>query len=78
MLGTEGALKYKKKFLTEVPKVMADIFKVFSFVYNYVYVKNTVSIQWLEWIGFSFDPAAPFGIEGEMFHKFYLEKKDYV
>lgn len=78
MLGTTEALKYKKKFLTEVPKIMKEVFKVYSLVYNYVYVRNIVSIQWLEWIGFKFDPPEPFGVEGELFHRFHLEREDYV
>lgn len=74
MLGTEGALKYKKKFFTEVPAVMKDMLSVCSMLYNHVHIKNKVSIKWLKWIGFTLCEPEPFGCEQELFHKFYIER----
>ena len=74
MLGTDTALKYKKKFFTEVPDVMTQMLSVCPRLYNYVHSKNKVSIKWLKWIGFTLCDPEPYGCEKELFHKFYIER----
>lgn len=71
MLGSNASTKYKRKFLIETPKVIDEMFKVCTYLYNYVHCKNTTTIRWLKWMGFTFEPAAPYGVEKEMFHRFY-------
>lgn len=72
MLGTDTALKFKKKFFTEVPEVMNQMLNVCPRLYNYVHCKNTASIKWLKWIGFTLCDPEPYGREKELFHKFYI------
>jgi len=74
MLGTDTALKYKKKFFTEVPDVMNQMLNICPRLYNYVHSKNKVSIKWLKWIGFTLCDPEPYGCEKELFHKFYIER----
>jgi len=74
MLGTDTALKYKKKFFTEVPDVMTQMLSICPRLYNYVHSKNEVSIKWLKWIGFILCDPEPYGCEKELFHKFYIER----
>jgi len=40
---------------------------------NYVDVRHTVSVRWLGWMGFSFDPPQPFGPHGMPFMRFHME-----
>lgn len=74
MLGTEGALKYKKKFFTLVPPIIKDMLILCKYLYNYVHTENKVSIKWLKWIGFTLCDPEPYGREKALFHKFYLER----
>jgi hypothetical protein len=74
MLGTEGALKYKREFLIQVPAVINEMLTVCPRLFNYVHAKNSVSIQWLKRIGFTLGDPVPHGCEGELFHKFHLER----
>lgn len=45
--------------------------KVEGYLLNYVDARNTVTIRWLRWLGFTLDnePVAH-GINGELFHRF--------
>lgn len=74
LLGTNNALKYKRQFFTQVPAVIDEMLSVCPKLYNYVHVNNTVSIKWLKWIGFIIDEPLPYGLDNEMFHKFYIER----
>lgn len=74
MLGTDAALKHKKRFFTEVPNVIKEMLFLCSKLHNYVHCKNVESIKWLKWIGFKFCDPEPYGCEQELFHKFYLER----
>ena len=74
LLGTNNVLKYKRHLLMQVPKVINEMLNICPNLFNYVHVCNTVSINWLERIGFTMDKPSPYGVEGELFHKFHLER----
>lgn len=74
MLGTNNSLKYRRKFLIHTPNVINEMLSICPYLFNYVHVKNKVSIKWLEWLGFSFEDPAPHGVEQELFHKFSIER----
>jgi len=74
LLGTEKALKHKRNFLIQVPAIIDEMLSICPRLFNYVHVKNKVSINWLRRIGFSFDDPEPYGLDGELFQRFYLER----
>lgn len=77
LLGTEvAATKYRRYFLTQSKDIIGDMLTVCPKLFNYVHDENTVSIEWLKWLGFEMDDPQPYGCEGELFRKFYLEKND--
>lgn len=41
---------------------------------NYVDTRNTAAIRWLKWLGFNFEPAAPYGVRRVLSHRFTLNK----
>lgn len=43
---------------------------------NYVDVRNTKSVQWLRWLGFTIDEPVNYGIFNLPFHKFWMERKN--
>lgn len=76
LLGTPEIEKYAKKFL-RLNKSYIDLIKVdFDLLYNWVDQRNTASIRWLKWLGFTLSPPAPYGIEQKMFHYFEMRNKD--
>ena len=38
---------------------------------NDVHAKNTASVQWLKWLGFTVEPPRPVGVSCELFHRFW-------
>jgi hypothetical protein len=75
LLGTNGAIKHRREFLRLSPPVIQEMLSVCPKLYNYVHVDNKVSIDWLRWLGFTFDEPQPYGVTGELFHKFHMELK---
>lgn len=42
----------------------------FDCLTNFVDARNTISQRWLKWLGFRLYPAAPYGPQDRLFHKF--------
>ncbi|MCP6429157.1 hypothetical protein NL523_27970, partial [Klebsiella pneumoniae] len=36
-------------------------------------IHNSLSIDWLKWLGFTFDEPAPYGKDGSLFYHFYAK-----
>jgi len=75
LLGTEGL---DAKFLIKGKAIVRLLQKEFPNMVNYVHVDNKKSIRWLKWVGFTIDSPAPFGKEGEMFHRFWVGKGSHL
>lgn len=73
MLGTEGITKISRKFLRGCRVYVPDMLSGFNHLENYVDARNTVSIQWLKWLGFAIMDPEPYGHLNLPFHKFYME-----
>jgi hypothetical protein len=78
MLATDDLKKIRKTFLRGCRGLLKDILTRFPYLENHVWAKNAVHIQWLQWLGFSFDPAKPHGINNEPFHRFYMKDEQCV
>ncbi|WP_461521171.1 hypothetical protein [Porticoccus sp.] len=76
MLGTDGVSRRRRVFAPKSREVIEEMLSITPYLYNYAHVGNTVSIRWLKWLGFEFEDAAPYGVRGELFHRFYMEKTD--
>jgi len=75
LLGTTGALKHRRQFLKLSPPVIQQMLDVCPMLYNWVHVENTLSIEWLKWLGFTLCKPEPYGVNGELFHKFFIERR---
>lgn len=73
MLGANRAMKYKKEFFRQTKPVIDEMLTICPRLCNMVHGKNTSSIQWLKWLGFTIEEPTPYGPDGELFHRFYLE-----
>ena len=71
LLGSESVKNYRRELLEYSPQVVSEMLEICPRLYNYVDVRNKPSIRWLKWLGFEFEPATPYGVEGLPFHRFY-------
>lgn len=39
---------------------------------NRVDARHARAVRWLSWLGFTIDPATPWGVEGRPFHRFWI------
>ena len=74
MLGTNGALKYRREFLCQTKPVINEMLTICPRLCNMVHSKNTSSIRWLKWLGFTIDEPIVHGPDDELFHRFHLER----
>lgn len=74
MLATDELKDIRKSFLKGCRTLLRDILSRFPHLENHVWVKNEAHVQWLRWLGFSFDPPAPHGIHDEPFQRFYMKE----
>jgi hypothetical protein len=72
LLGSKEALKHPRSFFDFPPKVLEIWKEQYSMLENYVHVKNTVSVRWLQRLGFTMhEPVTLF--TGEQFMRFSME-----
>lgn len=76
LLGTEKVVQNKKVFMKETKSGILDMLTLCDKLVNYVHKENTVSVRWLKYMGFTLYEPEPFGIYGELFHKFELGRED--
>lgn len=76
LLGTPDILKIKKRFIKECHSYVSDMNRLYPHLINRVDVRNTVSIKWLIWLGFTLKPALPIGINGELFYPFEMRNEN--
>lgn len=46
----------KRMFIKQSPKIAEDLAGGFARAWNQVYAENKITIRWLKWLGFVFDP----------------------
>ena len=70
MLGTIDLNFHSRKFLRESRRVVSLLAEEFPVMENYVDARNTASIRWLQWVGFSVYYPKPYGRDNLPFHRF--------
>ena len=78
LLGCDEALRHRRKFISEVPRVLSILFERYTMLENYVHVDNQISVRWLNRIGFKMDEPILFKNSGEYFMRFYMKRCDHV
>jgi GNAT superfamily N-acetyltransferase len=71
MLGSDLIEQHGKAFLRRSRGVVAQMQAAYPELENWVDARNAVSIRWLRWLGFTLEPAAPFGPFDCPFHRFW-------
>lgn len=72
MLSTGKIREHRHTFLRESRNIVAGWRERYSVLENWVDARNTTSIAWLKWLGFTIDAAAPRGPQDLPFHRFEL------
>jgi len=70
LLGTPEIEKHALPFLRRSRRVMSEWRSRFELLENHVDARNTKSIQWLRWLGFTIHDAIPYGPFNLPFHPF--------
>ena len=72
LLGTNLLPRHAKTFLRLSRKYFAGMKGATPHMVNYVDARHTAAKRWLSWLGFTLDPAKPYGVEGLPFHRFEM------
>lgn len=72
LLSTPVIEKHPLLFLRRCKPYIERFKKSYKFMDNHVDVRNKVAVHWLKWLGFEFDEAAPWGVEGRDFYRFSM------
>lgn len=75
MLASPELKTIRKSFLRECRGFVEGWLEYHGYLEGYVWTKNAVHVQWLEWLGFKFDPPVPFGINNELFMRFHMTQE---
>lgn len=78
MLSSDLLLQIKRDFVKECSRIVGAMASRYGYLENYAWSKNKIHIHWLRWLGFTIEPPQPFGINNELFHKFYLQRTHHV
>lgn len=74
MLGTDEMDKYPRALIAQGRQYTRVMLARYARLENYVDVRNTRSVAWLQHIGFKFDAPRQYGVNGELFCKFWMER----
>lgn len=70
LVGTDAVARHGRSFLRQSRRNIGLINEGYDYLVNMVDRRNTASILWLQWLGFTIHTAQPYGPFGQMFHKF--------
>lgn len=73
LLGSDLIARHPAAFIRRCGPYLDAMTQGFGYLENWVHADNRIAIRWLRWLGFTLDPAAPWGIKGEPFHHFFKE-----
>lgn len=72
LLGSDDVNKIPVTFIRESRKYIDQFLQEYGYLYNYVDIRNTLSIQWLKWLGFKIEEPVILGLEQRLFSRFSL------
>ena len=70
MLGTDLVRKHQRVLMRECRPYIREMLRAYPHLVNYVSAENHTSKRWLRRVGFTLQPAEPFGPLGATFHRF--------
>lgn len=74
MLASPDLEKIARPLLRQAKGVLNNMLHRYGYLENYVWSGNEKHVQWLRWMGFSFDAPVPRGRHSEPYNRFYLKE----
>jgi hypothetical protein len=74
-LSTDKFNEFKIAFGKESKRVVDTMLALYPNLINLIDSRNSVSINWLKWLGFTIEYNHPIDYSGHKFYQFYLNKK---
>jgi hypothetical protein len=72
LLGSDAVAAYGRQFLRCNRAWLGEMLRDFPLLTNVVDARNTVSIRWLRWLGFTLGTPQPMGVQGLPFIPFEM------
>jgi hypothetical protein len=70
MLGTPVVPRFGAALNRATRRYNAAMLERAPLLFNYVHAANSVSVAWLQRVGYTLSPSEPYGPRGEPFHRF--------
>jgi hypothetical protein len=74
LVATDEIERHPVRFFRTSKKIIAGIREKYDCLMNWVDTRNSLSIRWLEWAGFSLGEPQPWGFRGSMFRCFWWRR----
>lgn len=74
LLGTDAVERHQVAFLRYSLEWRSQLLGRYAVLRNFVHVRNTVAVRWLEWLGFRF--GEPIAVRGQEFRMFEMRAGD--
>ena len=74
LVGTDDLDRYRRALIACGRIYTAAMLQQYACLENHVDARNKRTVAWLQHLGFTLDPAAPFGPAGVAFHRFWIER----
>ena len=76
MVAAKGIDDRAAVFLRHCKAPVMDLLNNYAMLENYVDARNTRSITWLKWLGFTIEEPRPYGALKMPFHRFFMQRED--
>lgn len=73
LVGTDLVDVHWRHFLRLGRQQLNELTAGLTHAENWSSVRNSKTIAWLEWLGFTIEPARPWGVHGALFHHFWKD-----
>lgn len=70
LLGTVTLERHPAVLLRHAPDYVAAMQSAYPHLLNFVDARNGKAVRFLRWLGFTLQPAQPYGVSGLPFHRF--------
>jgi hypothetical protein len=74
LLGAEGFSGARRFIVHYSKEIVATMLRYYPRLENMVDARYVKSVRWIRWMGFTVEPAEPYGPSGMPFHRFWMER----
>lgn len=78
LLATHEFDRYGIRVLRTARQALGVMQAAYGELENYVHADNARAVEFLEWLGFTLDDPAPWGVKGESFRRFWWRRNPVV